>query len=67
LPGGYRADFGPFSLIQLDGKWWTSTEDLYIGEGSLAYSFGLHYNLIISGFGGGGLKKHGFSVRCLRD
>jgi len=63
LPGGIR-DFldGSFDVIGNIGYWWSSTEFNTYGawDRDLGYSYG-------SAGGGGGYKRNGFSVRCLRD
>ena len=62
LPGGYRYSNGKYYYIGNDGYWWSSTEIITGDAWSryLNYNYGTatSYNLN---------KKHGFSVRCLRD
>ena len=63
LPGGYRSsDDGTFDFLGNDGYWWSASESgaeyawsRYLGYDDAAI---LRYN---------GSKRHGFSVRCLRD
>lgn len=62
LPGGFRDYDGPFYFIGSYGYWWSSSEgsttDAWIRilnyDDGTAYSYNYY-------------KKHGFSVRCLRD
>ena len=63
LAAGYRSALtGDFSNLQLDGCWWTSTED----KGNLAWLRNMYFALTdiyrISDN-----KSFGFSVRCVRD
>jgi uncharacterized protein (TIGR02145 family) len=62
LPTGYRGNVWTFLSIGNIGVWWSSSEANATG----ALSRDLHYN---DGnvFIGGGNKREGFSVRCLRD
>ncbi len=61
LPGGFLGN-GDYVSIGNDGNWWSSTEGKTYGAWTRNLSF---YN------GGASrddsIKKHGFSVRCLRD
>lgn len=67
LPGGYRSDYGDFILLKQYGSWWTSTEDLYYGSGTLAYAISLHSVSNTSGIGGSSKKNYGSAVRCIKD
>jgi uncharacterized protein (TIGR02145 family) len=61
LPGGFRTDWGTFSLIGKSGNWWSSAE--YANNAwrrTLDYSYGYVYE-------GYYYKRGGSSVRCLRD
>jgi len=62
FPGGYRHDAGNFYFIGEYGYWWSSTE-IY---GTHAWASVLNYinnNLGYTYL----IKRHGFSVRCVRD
>ena len=63
LPGGNRSfSDGSFNTLGYDGYWWSSTEN----DGSNAWDRNLHCsnaNVDRSNTN----KRHGFSVRCLRD
>jgi len=63
LPGGKRyGSDGSFNTLGYDGYWWSSTEN----DGSNAWDRNLHCsnaNVDRSNTN----KRHGFSVRCLRD
>jgi len=61
LPGGYRGN-GPFSNIGSLGSWWSSTEDSMTDAWYryLDYPNGNASRNDIN-------KRHGFSVRCIRD
>ena len=63
LPGGYRIDSdGSFTNLGGSGYWWSSTEL----DGSNARDRALSFdNAIVYSFNSH--KRHGFSVRCLRD
>jgi len=62
LPGGYRSVDGNFYYIGFDGYFWSATE---LGVNYAWYQEVMFYN---SGFRLlNGLKRNGFSVRCLRD
>lgn len=62
LPGGYREIFGAFSNININGFWWSSTENFL----SVPFYRYLEYTngVIVSNINN---KKYGFSVRCVRD
>lgn len=62
LPGGYRLGNGTFGTIGEGGYWWSSTED---GTAN-AWNRNLYYDngVVLRNYN---FKKHGFSVRCLRD
>ena len=62
LPGGTRLNNGTFFNVGTFGYWWSSTE--YIT--SDAWSRYLFYNEVSVG-SYNYHKRHGFSVRCLRD
>jgi len=62
LPGGYRANYGPFWNIGDYGCWWSSAE--YSSGYALGRGLGIDWGNI------NGLiyyKQDGFSVRCVRD
>ena len=63
LPGGQRDVTGAFSLIGLNGFWWSSTE--YDPTTFTWYRL-LYYNYP-DVYRNGNYRKAGFSVRCLRD
>lgn len=62
FPGGFRFDLGGFTNLGRDAKWWSSTEY----DSSIAWARSLRYE-------NGGIirtytyKKHGYSVRCVKD
>lgn len=62
LPGGYRSSGGTFLAIGNNGFWWSSTEDSSLD----AWYRYLDHNFVdlirLNNH-----KRHGFSVRCLRD
>ena len=62
LPGGYRYEDGTYNEVGYLGLFWTTTEytSLYVWRHSLAYD---HQD--IRRFYS--TKKHGFSVRCIKD
>lgn len=62
LPGGNRNSSGPFDNVGDGGNWWSSTEYSTNSASSrdLDYDDGVVYRYL-------NFKKHGFSVRCLRD
>jgi uncharacterized protein (TIGR02145 family) len=62
LPGGYREIFGAYSNININGFWWSSTEN-FLSVPIYRY---LEYTngAIVSNINN---KKYGFSVRCVRD
>lgn len=64
LPGGYREISGGFTSMGNLGRWWSGDE--HPGFGSSAYFRGMSYNSssVLTNFL---VKKHGFSVRCLKD
>lgn len=62
LPGGYRDSSGPSILMGGSGYWWSSNED----SESHAWNRGLDYATVDAGRYSS-YKKHGSSVRCLKD
>jgi hypothetical protein len=62
FPGGWRLSNGSFENIAETGYWWSATEESVYD----AWEFYLYYNngKVYRAYG---YKKHGFSVRCLRD
>ena len=66
LPAGYRADVGTFVGFSSFGMWWTSGSFDLNGD-SYGYSFSTYSSSIVIGYGGGSLKAHGLSVRCIKD
>jgi uncharacterized protein (TIGR02145 family) len=62
LPGGYRTNDGAFSGINLNGSWWSSTENNVNDAWLRNLSYG---NGIVNRYGSN--KKSGFSVRCIKD
>lgn len=62
LPGGWRYDNGAFGLISTWSFWWSSTDY----DTSLIWIRYISYNSAELDSGGGG-KRYGMSVRCLRD
>ena len=63
LPGGYRGTEGSFAFIGLNGHWWSATEDFDI----FAWSRRIYHDSSIVDRNYSCNKRHGFSVRCLRD
>lgn len=61
-PGGYRDPSGPFSGIRIGGSFWASNEK----DAEKGY-FVYLYNESIYALITNNLKKHGFSVRCIKD
>jgi uncharacterized protein (TIGR02145 family) len=65
LPGGNRYDYnynGTFSLVGVDGIWWSSTESsTYYAWGRYMY---FNYSYVVRDSSN---KQGGFSVRCVRD
>jgi uncharacterized protein (TIGR02145 family) len=64
LPGGYRTGnaIGSFRYLGYYGWWWASSE--YSSTGARACLMAFDESDIIRG---NGLKKNGYSVRCLKD
>ncbi|SVC66337.1 uncharacterized protein METZ01_LOCUS319191, partial [marine metagenome] len=63
LPGGYRVDYdGSYNRRNYNGYFWTSTED----GNSNPWSWNLGYNHSRLNHLSG-VKRYGFSVRCIRD
>jgi uncharacterized protein (TIGR02145 family) len=64
LPGGFRQDSGPFSLLSINtnGNWWTTTETSTIEAYVIAI---LHNTTFIIRAPDG--KTSGLSVRCIKD
>lgn len=63
LPGGYlNSSSGVFSLIGNGGNWWSSSEATTIN----ATYFSLNYNNV-NGYTSDSTKKHGYSVRLIKD
>lgn len=62
LPGGYRANNGPFAGIGYGGRWWSSSEIAT----SNAWFRAIDYNNS-STFRLNDPKRSGYSLRCLRD
>ena len=63
LPGGYlNSSGGVFSLIGNNGNWWSSSEATTIN----ATYFSLNYNNV-NGYTSDSTKKHGYSVRLIKD
>lgn len=62
LPDGFRYPDGPFYAAGYQGYWWSSTEYDTINAWAcyLYYDLGFIYGYYFD-------KRHGFSVRCLRD
>ncbi|MFO8129152.1 MAG: FISUMP domain-containing protein [Bacteroidales bacterium] len=62
LPGGTRSHLGAFNFVGGTGYWWSSTvtSSNYAWNRFLYYGNGL---VLVGSFS----KRHGFSVRCLRD
>ena len=62
LPGGHRDNYGTFTYVGTYGYWWSSSQGNISSAWLryLAWNFGdaVSFN---------GNKRHGFSVRCLRD
>jgi uncharacterized protein (TIGR02145 family) len=62
LPGGNRYDIGIFINSTYNGFWWSATESSPLSAWSrVMYS---DYYGVVRGYSN---KKHGFSVRCLKD
>ena len=62
LPGGYRSDVGTFYYVGFDGYWWSATD---LGMNYAWYRDMMFYNSDIRALTG--IKRNGFSVRCLKD
>jgi uncharacterized protein (TIGR02145 family) len=62
LPGGYRDNFGTFSLFGYTGNWWSSTE--YSASDANYRSLPYDFSNVRNSYYG---KRGGFSVRCLHD
>jgi uncharacterized protein (TIGR02145 family) len=62
FPGGYRYNYGVFTVIGEYGYWWTST----VIDTTTAWIHSLYssYSSIDRNYG---YKNYGFSVRCVRD
>ena len=62
LPGGYRTDGGNYDYVGSNGYWWSSTENYTI----IAWT---RYLTSLNGdaYRSYGYKRHGLSVRCLKD
>jgi uncharacterized protein (TIGR02145 family) len=62
LPGGVRGSSGAFSFIGILGYWWVAT------EGGAADAWDRYLSAYSGDVGrDSGIKKTGFSVRCLKD
>jgi uncharacterized protein (TIGR02145 family) len=66
LPGGYRADVGTFIGLSTFGMWWT-TGSFILDQEVYGNSFSIHSSSVTMGYGGGSLKAHALSVRCIKD
>ena len=62
LPGGYRSDDGNFFYVGFDGYWWSASE---LGVNYAWYKEIMFYNNGVRALNG--LKRNGFSVRCLKN
>lgn len=64
MPGGYRTGLavGSFRAMGYLGYWWTSTENDLTGARGRRMSFDTDYITR-----GTGLKRNGYSVRCIKD
>jgi len=62
LPGGYRHFDGTYYYVGGNGYWWSSSENTTEEAWGETMSYGNAY--VYRSFG---LKKNGFSVRCLQD
>ena len=62
LPGGVRNDYGTFNIIGRFGYWWSSTDI----STDIAWNYNLLYDAGYTGRNGA-YKKHGFSVRLIKD
>jgi uncharacterized protein (TIGR02145 family) len=62
LPGGYRNGIGGFYMIGVRGAWWHNNEI----DASTAWTLGIHYSdSNVDGLNAN--KRHGHSVRCMKD
>ncbi len=65
LPANQRSDVsGSFYPLGVNGLWWGTTD--MGGTGDAAFDVFLNYNQLYV-TGSGGLKKRGYSVRCLKN
>jgi uncharacterized protein (TIGR02145 family) len=62
LPGGLRSYSGHFNSVGIRGFWWSSSE--YDTYGAWVRSLGGNSGIVGQNYND---KRHGFSVRCLRD
>lgn len=62
LPGGRRLDDGSYDFIGVEGNWWTSSE--YSAKTAtyfyMLYNYSNSFQSLLT-------KKHGLSVRCVRN
>jgi len=65
LPGGFRLPPGTFYSVGSQGYWWSSTEY----STSNAWSQHMNFNIsnLMRANDVNGIKRQGYSVRCLRD
>ncbi len=69
LPGGSRTNNGDFNDVGSDGDWWSSSESVAYSAESVAsgaWNRNLYYRND-DAYQLSNNKRHGFSVRCLRD
>jgi uncharacterized protein (TIGR02145 family) len=69
LPGGIRYDDGEFRFIWTKGEWWSASDTIYDSSYNSdlnAYSVSTFYHKGII-YKDLGLKKFGYSVRCIKD
>jgi uncharacterized protein (TIGR02145 family) len=59
LPGGARDNSGPFYNLNTIGRFWSSTDKLFMSL--------YNNNTTAPYYGGDGYELYGFSVRCIKD
>ncbi len=65
-PGGLRRNDGSFSMLGFRGTWWSSTFGAY-DDAYFRYIDSHNGKVIRANLTYNGVKKEGYSVRCLKD